>query len=119
MTDFAARVNAWKVVVVKCAMSVFISMGTLLVAATQNWTDDYVSTLRWYNWSALIIAALVNGCTTINAFIDKTFHTEGMKIAFDEQVRVEQVKADHKIEVIKQDVVDAKADAKEEKDKIV
>lgn len=111
MADLIARISAWRLAIFKCAMLVFISMGTLLVAASQNWTDEYVSTLRWYNWASLVIAALVNGCTTINSFIDKTFQTEGMKVAFDEQVRAEQGKADVKIAEIKQDVVDAKLDA--------
>lgn len=112
MTDLIARISAWKMAIFKCVLLTFISMGTLIVAASQNWTDEYVSTLRWYHWTSLAIAALVNGCTTINSFIDKTFQTEGMKIAFDNQVKDEQAKADTKIAEIKQDVADAKEDSK-------
>lgn len=126
MSDIIQRVSAWKVAMAKCAMLVFISVGTFLVSSMQNWNAEYVDNLQWYHWAGTIIAALVIGCTTVNSFIDKTFHTEGMKIAFDESVRVEQAKADNKIEAIKQEVTEVKADAavavaeaKAEKDKVV
>ena len=100
-------------------MLVFISVGTFLVSSMQNWNKEYVDNLQWYHWAGIIIAALVIGCTTVNSFIDKTFHTEGMKIGLDNQVLVEQAKADVKIAEIKQEVVEAKIEAKTEKENIV
>lgn len=114
MSELIQRISAWRVVILKCALQVFISVGTFLVSSTQNWTSEYVDNLRWYHWWGLSIAALVIGCTTMSAFIDKTFHTEGLKIGLDMQVREEQVKADAKIAEIKQDVADAKENAKED-----
>lgn len=71
---------AWKVAIAKCSLYVFVGMGTLYVATVQNWDESYVSTLRWWNWSAIVVSIAVNGSNTIIGFLDKTHSVEGAKI---------------------------------------
>jgi len=84
MKDMFRRTLAWKLAVTKCALLVVIGVGTIVGATMQGWDENYVSSLRWWNWIVFVSALVVNMCNTIYTFLDKTYHTESEKIKQNE-----------------------------------
>ena len=80
MLNTFKRSLRWRVAIAKCSLLTIINAGTLLIATMQNWDDSYVSSLRWWSWLVVFTGLLVNICTTVYTFLDKTFHTESEKI---------------------------------------
>jgi H+/Cl- antiporter ClcA len=80
MNEIFKRALLWRMVIAKGLFLTFINMATLLVATMQNWDEGYVNSLRWWNWTVIILTVLLAGVNSIVTFIDKTFHLEGDKI---------------------------------------
>lgn len=83
MSRFIKATWQWRLSIMKCALYVFIGMGTIWCATVQSWDPDFVAGLRWYNWSFIAVSMLVGACKDIITFIDKTHATEGDKIKRD------------------------------------
>lgn len=80
MKVMIAKAMAWRVAILKCSLYVIIGAGSIWCATVQSWDGDFVSSLRWWNWSFIIVSLVVNACKDIITFIDKTHQVEGDKI---------------------------------------
>jgi hypothetical protein len=76
MSRWVKATWAWRMSIVRCSLYVFVGMGTLYVATVQNWDEGYVKTLRWWNWTAIGVSIMVNGCNSVIGFLDKTHSDE-------------------------------------------
>lgn len=80
MSNFFKATWQWRLAIGKCALYVFIGMGTIWCTTVQSWDSEFIATLKWNDWSILIVAMLTGACKDIISFIDKTFGTEGARI---------------------------------------
>lgn len=80
MQTFVHAAWAWKLSIAKCALYVFIGMGTIWCATVQSWDPEFVAGLQWYNWSFIFISMFTGACKDIISFIDKTHAQETTRI---------------------------------------
>jgi ABC-type multidrug transport system permease subunit len=80
MTEFFKRGWQWKLTFIRLAIYVTVSVGNVVVSSMQNWTDDYVGSLRWWNWVVFFVTLMIAFASSVGSFIDKTFHTDQEKI---------------------------------------
>lgn len=80
ITEFFRRSWRWKKAVFEGSLIVFIGLGSIWCATVQSWDAQFVESLRWWNWTFIIVSMLVNACKDVLSFTNKTFHVEQERI---------------------------------------
>ena len=84
MTKILYKTLAWKVIILRCGLYVFVSMASVFVAASSGWTAESVANMAWWSWLGLILNMLIAGANQITGFIDKSAKEHGEKLKLSE-----------------------------------